>query len=1304
MIRPTAIELNGLRVGSSADSLVVDYVYPGTIDIHVVHGITLKTTGDAKSVRLGRLLTKRTAERIMDDRSWQWEPNAVAKTRAWVQHVLLADSLQQSQSYELEGQVVLVGHRLPPRAAEVSLYAAGFRPSLATWRAAATDERRERLPELVRALGGDAAASAAQLAAPTEQPKERAQHVWMRWHAIFQTALDLGGRPYQMRGRPTLYDNELEIELRHASSKSKLTLRFDVSKHPVLFGVNLELGEDRQQRELLAWEDLPSLTEEISAAITAQTKGRRSPATTTREVRPRAGAEALKQLARRLHALLTGSVRIGGHRYHSPLGEVVGDHVEVSFNSDGPYRLTLYVAPRPEREVDLRGELAGEDGVTIARFDSTVIQLSELIAMNETSFVRWFGIPAVPERKLAPTEDAPFEEARSALKALGLPPKKYAYYLRRAEEAIGDGKAYAPIVARARRAAEKLSGVTNPATPAARPPKDPPDAGVPAIDVTLDTFNTQPGWRAQQVRSRANGFVLAVFPEGRDMDAAAASVDVIDGEIDEVRWLDERVTQSVRDLITGRLERALWAAYQDGEAGDGDEDTPRPSPLQDLIDLMERRGRALGARAVNTADLGRKDGYANIASALRDLARPTGPTAEDLQRWLEAAELMSAGEIVGRARGAGATSVRQLMRDLWAAVFEVLTREQVAGRPGALRASAEAIFHDDDGDFVLQRVHQGDREVVRRVRVRVGELDEDTDEVQVEDPTERLASGATLHRAERPEQFFIDLYGKLGAFHDDLERAPRTLQDVRTLLYWAAVMLDAPLCQGEVKARAAVAFTQAKAFYDTARRALIEGRSVDAVRRMHEALARISSAAAEIARICAEGQIEITVTPPHLPVLPADKVAINGLTSLRWRDDEPMRRPPETPAAPQVAMQAHRHVAVRPPVAMAGADRPRRSAAQADTRGRIDWDTIAAESERRVSEREGELVAMMDRLTRIYSGGRLAGKRVRPGTIVVERVNGTPEFPSLVLPNLASIADGIDVGAAVAIVGLMPLEIALAGWIDRGGEPTPEGERLTAALEGLGTETSQEAFEAARDALWEEAERAGVALEIAWRLYAKSGPTSRTPAVATSLPSIPARVMPHLRYLLELHLRQIPSDAHSSVISRWVRPPHDHIEAGEGAWQRVLNLISLDHSTCSRCPFVLGSNLDCETCRTWVLSLKRPGAPWTAERIGAALYNCDEPAVATATVEALAQSTQAPLTAAFFRDFADNFEVRLAKHVKRPEDMDPGNRDHCRKAVEWLLPQPDFPLPEYPPSNGTPRSVARDILMRAAPVSAGWRY
>ena len=692
----------------------------------------------------------------------------------------------------------------------------------------------------------------------------------------------------------------------------------------------------------------------------------------TDETRPakEVRAQATKQLARRLRALLTGAVRIGDHRYHSPLGEVVGDHVEVTFNSDGPYRLTLYMTPRQEREVELRGELTNEDGDAVAHFDGTIIQLSELIAMDDVLFARWFGDALAPNNGGAPTdmtltiqreatddypalalqkhvssleeasrqyrlaveasgegastfpagllslpngeayrisyngriwddqrkvydppgrdgkrqvdepkpaqrrkEANPYEDARSALKELGLPPKKYAHFARRAEEAIGDGKAWAPVVARARRVADKLSGANKTAArPTGKKPVAPAIARRPVLDVTIESFNAEPAWRVQRLRPRANGFVLAVYPEGRDVDAAVASIDVIDGEVDEIRWLDDRLPQSDRDKITDRLERALDEAEEVDE-----DDAQRPSPLQELIDLMDRRSSALGARATHTANLKRDDGYLHIAEALRDLARPTGPDADDLQRWLEAEGFMSAGEAVGRARGAESLPVRQIMREIWNGVFEVLTLEQVAGRPGAMRVPEEAIFRDDDAVvFVLQRVGKGERAILRRIRVRADDPDRETGDVTIEDPSDRLTVADQVHRAERPESRLVDLYGKLGAFHDDLERAPRTLQDVRTLLYWAAVMLDAPLCQGDVKARAAAAFTQAKAYHDTARSRLLEGRSVDAVRRMQEAMRRISAAAAEIARSCAEGQIDIGVTPPHLPVRPEDRAEVEG--------------------------------------------------------------------------------------------------------------------------------------------------------------------------------------------------------------------------------------------------------------------------------------------------------------------------------------------------------------------------------------------------------------------------------------------
>ena len=473
-----------------------------------------------------------------------------------------------------------------------------------------------------------------------------------------------------------------------------------------------------------------------------------------------------------------------------------------------------------------------------------------------------------PARPAAPT--SAHQDARSALKALALPPKKYAYFVHRADEAIEAGKAWSPVVARARRVAEKLGGPPKPAQkPPTRQPKPQAPKRPPAVDTTIDSFNSDAGWRAEKLRARPNGYVLAIYPEGKD--TPVASVDVLLGDVDETRWLDERLTQNERDTITERLGRALWEAHDDDD--DDDDAEQPPSPLQDLIDLMDRRSTALGARPANTGNLARKDGFRPIAEALRDLAKPSGPSADELQRWLESEDLMSAGEVVGRARGSEPVPPRQLLRDLWSAVFEVLTLEDITGRPGALTVPSEAIFSEDNSDFILQRVRQGEHFIVRRIRIRTLEHDEETGVTTIEDPTDRLAPEATVHRAERAASFFVELYGKLGAFQEDLERAPRTLQDVRTLLYWSAVMLDAPLCQGQVKARAAAAFTQAKAYHDTARQQQLEGRSVDAVRRLHEAMRRISSAAAEIARSCAEGQIDLGTTP-DLPVRPEDQATI----------------------------------------------------------------------------------------------------------------------------------------------------------------------------------------------------------------------------------------------------------------------------------------------------------------------------------------------------------------------------------------------------------------------------------------------
>lgn len=164
--------------------------------------------------------------------------------------------------------------------------------------------------------------------------------------------------------------------------------------------------------------------------------------------------------------------------------------------------------------------------------------------------------------------------------------------------------------------------------------------------------------------------------------------------------------------------------------------------------------------------------------------------------------------------------------------------------------------------------------------------------------------------------------------------------------------------------------------------------------------------------------------------------------------------------------------------------------------------------------------------------------------------------------------------------------------------------------------------------------------------------------------------VPHI--LLESSLHRAVRDAYASVVSRWIRPPTDGIGPGRGAWDGADSdaIPLLKNSTCTECPYVLGSNLDCATCRAWILSIKQPGPLWSADRLHAAIKRtCPSATVPGAALAALAKATEPPLTPAFFRDFAENFARMM------PDDWTEDDLDHCRASVEYQFVQPDFPLP-----------------------------
>lgn len=462
------------------------------------------------------------------------------------------------------------------------------------------------------------------------------------------------------------------------------------------------------------------------------------------------------------------------------------------------------------------------------------------------------------------------DSARTKLRGLGLPTPVEKDYLKKISAAIEDGKSPERLL---KNAAKKAAAIKRDENLRKPPPKldELPSAGGQSLtwlDHVLDAFNAEPGPRLAALRPRANGYVFVVHPEGGSPASLIASIDVLHGEVEDVRWLDERLSSAAKDRIVERLERAL-------EEVDGDDeeegDAPR-SPLDDLVRRLASKAKTLGA---DPAKIGRPE----IAAILKEFAEPDGSSIRDFETWLEDNHLLAASETVGQARGEDPPPVSVLVRDLWDAVFDHLRIETVEKSDAGLRIFHDAVFDIENtraGRFGYVVIHSGAKPQLQLAKVRVVDEEEDGDYLIVEDLGGQLAVGIEIYGNQHDLglDFFRELFRRAGLFEDTLRRAPRLLSDVRALLYWTALLVEGPRCQGATKRAAMDALKQAQRYYDLARERLIEGRSVDAVTRMQDALRRISTAAALVGESCGEGQIDLV--PARLAVREDNKQVLEG--------------------------------------------------------------------------------------------------------------------------------------------------------------------------------------------------------------------------------------------------------------------------------------------------------------------------------------------------------------------------------------------------------------------------------------------
>ncbi|MBL9102747.1 MAG: hypothetical protein JNL82_17505 [Myxococcales bacterium] len=406
-----------------------------------------------------------------------------------------------------------------------------------------------------------------------------------------------------------------------------------------------------------------------------------------------------------------------------------------------------------------------------------------------------------------------------------------------------------------------------------------PAAPIPARQVPLTwadkviaRFNQAPGYTLRLVRrSGQDQHVFAVEREGR-ADDVVASIDVAASEVEDVRWLDPRVRSAEQTDIVDRLAGIL-ADLQAEESAAEEDPPPDAGSLDPLIRMLERiGGERLGMdvrrtlRGASTQTLGK------LSAELQDLSVPTTESPASIAEWLREIGLFDAAEVLEDPAKLAYSSISALLDELWSAIDGDIPLAQIQRKGGAAIVTADAIRNTlEVGDYVLVREDGKDRRYrLRRVPVQTSECDRES--CTLTERGARLTRGTDVYLDRRDEPFITVLHDRVGSLEDTLRRAPALLADVRSLLVLTGALVDTQRCQGKEQAAALRAFEQAKAYHDAARRLLIEGKTAVAAERIHNAMRRITTAAAHIAQNCAAGQQDIV--PATLPVTPDDAATL----------------------------------------------------------------------------------------------------------------------------------------------------------------------------------------------------------------------------------------------------------------------------------------------------------------------------------------------------------------------------------------------------------------------------------------------
>lgn len=909
MITTDESRIHGIQTRWAEDGTEVSYVYPGPLQ--VVGAPVRAGAGVERVVVLGISTADPDSQDLRDERSWRGAPGIDPSTQIWARHVLAAEAVQESQVYEHDGQVVYIAAGLPSREHELELLRGGFTPALATWRAPSTANASALAIRILQTPVGAVPTTIAGNMPPELRDgadhAARAEHAWMRWVArVDNRVLKLGDRTYKFQ-RPPEQDGSRLI-VRYRTPDAVLQLAFDVARHPLIYDVTIAAGEhaDKLREHAfpgVAWEDFGALITEIGRIVASK------PAAAMAVVAPRSG-EAMEGPYRRadvwesalasvlvdldlpeslpLYPLAQRLTRAAFAVMDEQVALHGPDYIE-SLRSPGPTQVARLAQLEQGLFVALaEAESFGALGLVVRTFiglaDGSTRRPPAGTA-TETFARTWTAPDSLTLRgrifKLRRnhvlfeagtielrygTQVAPGTAAPTLALVVGLPDKRGRCEV--AARLWGTGVAeHAEPWKLTVSQLEKLTGaaIGKQLRLAPSPPPPPPPIEVdPWEDILVAEFNarSETGPRLRLERRLGSGSRLFVaFIPGSRPEQIVARIDV--NAAIEVESIDSlQANPDLQAALRRRLEAVLEVTHARAVDEDDAEDyatarkkaLPEP-PRPTIVDRLQQQLAAQReAAALQQLRTGARTDLSAAARHVAAMAAPAGPSPSETAEWLDEQDLSRSAALLSSYIFTPSVALDVFLADLSESLDNEMGVQPVELVSGdRLELPGDTLRRDGAKSYVLEAAGTS-------IRPHTVSVVENDGPLVVIDAS-KLIKGALRSGEARlyidgrfSEAAISEIRDRYHGLVQSFIQAPAQLDDMRQLIVLAAVLVDAPRCQGIARANALRALETARAHYDGARTELARGRDARALDRLREALRAVVQVAHDSAESCAAGQ------------------------------------------------------------------------------------------------------------------------------------------------------------------------------------------------------------------------------------------------------------------------------------------------------------------------------------------------------------------------------------------------------------------------------------------------------------------